>query len=533
MHHGEIRTSWSAMYPTSLSSQRRSRKAAAVTRAVDPVIEPLEARRLFAVTAIAADGVLTVSGDDGRNTITLSRDAAGKLLVNGGAVTIAGPLATVTNTTLIKVLGAGGSDSLVLDETGGVLPKASLSGGSGNDTLSGGAGADTLAGDSGDDILLGLGGNDSLVGGSGNDRLTAGTGTDRVFGGAGNDRMIWNPGDGSDLNEGGDGTDTVEVIGGGVSEAFTAEGVGTRVLFARVDPTPFTIDIGGSEALVLNANGGDDTFAGGTGLATLMSFTVKGGDGNDTIVGTDGNDLLLGGDGNDFLDGNRGADVALIGNGNDVFRWDPGDGSDTVEGQHGVDQMLFIGAPAAENVDLSANGGRLRFFRDAGNITMDVNDVESVQFNAAGGADKITVHSLAGTDVRNVSLNLEGASGAGDGQAQTVIVEGSGGADRFTLTRDAKNGVSVRGAGVTVGISGADPTDRLNIISLAGDDVVNAVGVDANVILLGVDGGQGRDFLIGGAGNDTLIGGAGDDVLVGGEGKDLLDGGPGEDVTVQ
>ena len=102
-----------------------------------------------------------------------------------------------------------------------------------------------------------------------------------------------------------------------------------------------------------------------------------------------------------MIDGNKGNDVAYLGAGDDTFVWDPGDGSDIVEGQAGRDTMLFNGAAAAEQVDLSANGRRLRFFRDVGNITMDTNEVETVDFNALGGADTVTVNDLTGTDVRH------------------------------------------------------------------------------------------------------------------------------------
>ena len=88
-----------------------------------------------------------------------------------------------------------------------------------------------------------------------------------------------------------------------------------------------------------------------------------------------------------------------MGNGDDTFVWDPGDGSDTVEGQNGTDTMVFNGATVAEQVDLSANGSRLRFFRTSGNITMDTDGVELVDFNALGGADVVTVNDLSGTDV--------------------------------------------------------------------------------------------------------------------------------------
>ena len=80
--------------------------------------------------------------------------------------------------------------------------------------------------------------------------LTGGDGDDQVFGEAGNDRMIWNPGDDSDLFEGGDGVDTAEVNGGNGSETFTITANGARVRFDRIDPAPFTLDIGTTENLV-------------------------------------------------------------------------------------------------------------------------------------------------------------------------------------------------------------------------------------------------------------------------------------------
>ena len=152
---------------------------------------------------------------------------------------------------------------------------------------------------------------------------------------------------------------------------------GTRVRFDRVDPAPFCLDIGTTENLVLNANGGDDIITAGNGLATLIQLTLDGGAGNDTITGGDGNDTLLGGDGNDLVTGGRGNDTALLGAGDDTFVWNPGDGSDIVEGQDGNDTLLFNGANVNENIDISANGGRVRFTRDVANITMDLNGVET------------------------------------------------------------------------------------------------------------------------------------------------------------
>jgi Ca2+-binding RTX toxin-like protein len=148
----------------------------------------------MAIKANFLSGFLSVFGDNADNSIVVSRDAAGNLLINGGAVGIAGGRSTVGNTALISIFGTGGNDTIAIDETSGVLPAAQLFGGAGNDSLTGGSGNDLLSGGAGNDILFGKGGNDALFGGAGNDILNGGAGNDQVFGEAGDDRMIWNPG---------------------------------------------------------------------------------------------------------------------------------------------------------------------------------------------------------------------------------------------------------------------------------------------------------------------------------------------------
>jgi Ca2+-binding RTX toxin-like protein len=478
--------------------------------------------------------VLTVSGDNLDNTITTSRNAAGNLLVNGGAVAVVGGTPTVANTALIQVFGLGGNDLIALDETNGALPTANLFGGAGHDLLIGGSGGDLLFGQSGDDTLLGKGGFDFLFGGDDNDVLVGGDGDDQMFGEAGNDRMIWNPGDDTDLFEGGAGTDTVEVNGGNGAEIFTATANGTRVRFDRVTPAPFAIDIGTSEKLNLNANGGEDQFSATGNLAALIAITVDGGTGNDTVLGSNGNDLLLGGDGNDFLDGQQGSDTAQLGAGDDVFQWDPGDGSDVVEGQDGTnDTMLFNGANIAENFVASANGQRLRFTRNIGNITMDVDDVESLTVKALGGADNITVDELSATDLVNVNTDLFAAGNADDAQADNVIVNGTNG-DDVVIVSGSANDATVQGLHTQVTLAGAfSALDRITVNALDGDDVVEASLLGVTPAQLTANGGNGDDVLIGGEGNDALNGEAGDDVLIGGPGIDILDGGPDDNVVIQ
>ena len=62
---------------------------------------------------------------------------------------------------------------------------------------------------------------------------------------------------------------------------FYRPGATTR--FDRVTPAPFSLDIGTTENLVVNMNGGDDTFTGSNGLAPLIQLTVDGGAGVNTL----------------------------------------------------------------------------------------------------------------------------------------------------------------------------------------------------------------------------------------------------------
>src|SRR4051794_20252694 len=511
-------------------------------------------RRLLAGTALAAgvlagasvpanaattatfnptSGQLTVSGDALDNSIVISRNAAGNILVNGGAVAVIGGTPTVANTALIRVTGLGGNDTITIKEASGAPPAADFFGGAGHDVLTGGSGNDQLFGEGGNDTLLGKGGSDLLFGGAANDTLTGGDADDQVFGQAGDDRMIWNPGDDTDLNEGAGGEDTVEVNGGNGAEEFTTTPNGTRVRFDRVTPAPFSIDIGTSEKLTLNANGGDDRFSASNGLAALIQITVDGGTGNDTILGGGGADLPSRGGGNAFVDGNRGNDSAFLGAGDDTFQWDPGDGSDTVEGQDGADTMAFNGANIAERMEVSANGERVRFTRDVAAITMDLNHVETIDTRTLGGVDNLTVNDLSGTDVTRVNWDLAATGGVDDNAADSVIVNATSGDDVATVSASGSN-AQVSGLAAVVQVTGAGiTTDRLTVNGLSGDDVLDASGGLANSVALTLDGGDGDDVLLGGAGDDTLLGGAGDDVLLGGPGQDILDGGPGDNVLIQ
>src|SRR6478752_3349275 len=228
---------------------------------------------------------------------------------------------------------------------------------------------------------------------------------------------------------------------------------------------------------------------------------IDGGPGNDTIAGGAGAETLNGGPGNDTIDGNAGNDVSDLGAGDDTFVWDPGDGSDTIDGEDGADTMVFNGAAASETVNLSANGNRLRFFREPADITMDTHGIEQVDFNALGG-----------TDVRNVDVDLAGTLGGttGDGQADRVTVVGTPMNDAIAAAGDG-SGVTVSGLQTQVAIQHQEPTDQLFVLGVGGDDSISATGLAA---------GAASEFLEGGDGNDTIAGGPGAETLLGGNGND-------------
>jgi len=524
-------------------------------------------------------GVLTVTGDAGDNSFVVGRNAAGSILVNGGAIPIVGGVPTVANTVLIRMLGEDGSDQLALDLANGALPPAELFGGIGSDVL---------------------------IGGPGNDRFTGGRGDDLALMGAGDDTAIWSPGDGNDTLEGQAGFDTMLFNGSGAPESIDVSANGGRVRFFR-DVANVTMDLNDVEAIDFRALGGADVVVvndlsgtdvtdidvdlaatGGGGDGTADTVIVSGTNGADVAVvagdstgvsvaglaaevnvsgaeaasdrltlnllgGEDvldatsltatgmqltangglGADVLLGSQGNDLFNGGDGDDVALMGAGNDTIVWNPGDDNDTVEGQAGFDTLLFNGSNAPEVIDIAANGGRVRFFRNVANVLMDLNDVEAIDFKAIGGVDVVVVNDLSGTDVTQVDLDLAAFAGGGDAAVDDVIVNATNGDDVATVSGNAA-GVSVLGLAAQVNISGAEAAnDRLTLNMLAGDDVVEASGLSAGAILLTANGGDGDDVLIGSDGGDILLGGTGDDVLLGGPGLDILDGGPGDDIEIQ
>ena len=152
-----------------------------------------------AAVALGAPSILHINGTSGKDTITVSQDAAGAITVNvNGAVSqyAAGVYSG------LYIEASGGKDYINLEPaTGSVTLPTTIIGGSGNDTIiggtgpdliSGGGGSDNVAGGPGNDFLDGAAVADAVDGGQGNDTVIGGTGTDTLTGGPGDD--ILNPG---------------------------------------------------------------------------------------------------------------------------------------------------------------------------------------------------------------------------------------------------------------------------------------------------------------------------------------------------
>jgi hypothetical protein len=119
-----------------------------------------------------------------------------------------------------------------------------------------------------------------------------------------------------------------------------------------------------------------------------------------------------------------------------------------------------------------------------GTIVMDVDGVERVDCRALGGADSITVNSLAGTAVTQVNVDLAATAGGGDAAADAVIVNGTAGPDTIHVSVNA-SAVLVSGLAAEVRITQSEPAiDSLIVNGLGGVDILTqGPGVAALIML--------------------------------------------------
>ena len=108
-------------------------------------------------------------------------------------------------------------------------------------------------------------------------------------------------------------------------------------------------------------------------------------------------------------------------------------------------------------MDVTGSAGRVLLHRDIANITMNLNDMERVDINALGGADSIVVNDMTATDVKQVNINLSATLGgtAGDGQIDTVTVNGSNAGNTINITGQGGS-IAVSGLAALVQITGSE-----------------------------------------------------------------------------
>ena len=312
--------------------------------------------------AVLANGVLTVSGTAGPDTIGLTFGEHYDAETGGYdgnydfTVTANGTKQTFTDVAPAQVVvnAGGGNDTVSADYSFGISTNekplaVSVCGGAGDDSMtgsgddafqsstptstvsfymSGGEGDDamdyagdgfaTLSGGDGDDTLSGGDPGDSaasivLEGDAGDDTLTANDNqasiqTVAMYGGDGNDTLInADPQDTMVLASGGAGTDTfVAVESNGVpgtismnNPVTTAPAIsGSGPFDIEADVENLTVEGGFGEGLTVTGNALDNVIS----LSNAGPATVYGGDGNDTLSSTNGDTTFSGGAGTDVVD---------------------------------------------------------------------------------------------------------------------------------------------------------------------------------------------------------------------------------------
>ena len=417
-----------------------------------------------ATNANWSKGILTISGDNAANSIVVSRDAAGHLKVNGGAVKIRGGQATTNNTTRVQVFGSGGADTVTFDEAQRPAASRRRVRGRGQRHHRGRF----------------EGGHAVGPGRRRPDRLER-PGRQRPGRGRRGHRH----------DRGARRQHRRDLRPHRQRHPRAARPHCGRPRRSSTSAPPSTF--------LLRAGGGDDTFSAVGNLAALIATTAYGEAGKDTLLGTNGADVLDGGDDADFVDGQQGNDSVVLGAGDDAFAWDPGDGNDTVDGGTGSDSSRVNGSNGNENMAVSANGAGARFTRDLGSVVTDLTRVEKLRIGTSGGTDNVVVNDVSGSGLTDVDLDLSAAIGGGDAMADVVTVTGTPGADSLELTSDATSRVvsglparvSVAGFEAStdrLGVQGGDGQDVLALRGSVGDDVLDVAASDGAALLV-VNGG--------------------------------------------
>ena len=344
--------------------------------------------------------------------------------------------------------------------------------------------------------------------------------------------------------------------------------------FLGIDVTPSTVPAasGGDDTLVYNGTDNSDLFLiGQVGPAATEIMHVANDQPLDFVYTGAQNILINGGNGDDtFVD--YGTSAALMIDGGDPSGSDSvtlvnstgasigvGLATGVAHGFGGPIYMTGIESLTINNEGASATSvslydvGAVSQFKD---VTVDGGKAGAfLAIDGTTGDDTFTVSNLSdysSTVVaqRGPTINFSSASVGiyGLGGVDSVVVEGSAGADTISVTRgslDTTVAVNCTGLYVNhdvelltintgagndfVGVTGGGSTTALTVNAGDGNDTVTAYGSSESLTILG---GAGDDCLIGSSGNDVIDGGAGNDYLAGDAGNDMILGGDGNDTIV-
>ncbi len=283
----------------------------------------------------------------------------------------------------------------------------------------------------------------------------------------------------------------------------------TRTIGTLVSPREVRVPLASlsQPTLTVELGIGNDSFNLSAFPAGLLSVTLFGQAGNDSLTGGASNETFFGGDGNDVIVGGAGDDSLVGGVGNDKL--DGGLGSDLVEETASADFKLSNTALTGNGSDTLAGIERVRLTSDAVGRKLDAAAFTLGNVTLTGGVGNDTLLGGSGADV------LVGADG------HDSLVGGLGndtlqaGVANDSLTGGLGDDSIVGGTGTDRLIEAADANFTLTNTSLAG------VGAD---LFSGIDSVQ----LSGGKGNNRLDASAfsfGSVTLMGLDGKDTLIGG--------
>lgn len=375
----------------------------------------------------------------------------------------------------------------------------------GSDTIIGGSQAETLIGSAGDDCIVGNDGDDLVVGDGGIDSLDGGAGPDTIVGAtAGGDLVLATSRDfiqdslvqiiAHDLYVVGSWQD--EVIGLGITGAHADRLMVTLNGRMYKFSTSQTSSVNN---LRVSGNAGNDRIS--VGLGVSLPSTLRGDDGEDTIIP---------GGGDDFVDG---------GNGNDTFDY----------------SLYTVPLTSSEWVlpEINSGPGRKDTYRD----------IETLR--CGSGDDQIflrstTLHSIDSglgndtIDFQDNSNSVPPTVHGGDGDDSITILHPSPGSGLSRFFGDAGNDILSASRGVyAIGLgrdfSGGPGIDvvlslgpLVTIDDQVGDGPTGHDNVHTDVEIV-VGSSFGSNTLVGSENDDTLIGGhSGGDVLIGNGGDDWL-----------